>query len=325
MQSQVLLAFVQAHLPQELRYGARTVADLAASAGIPEASMASLLRAASALDLSATVAPDQYRLGELGAVLVDNPGVVAMIIHHDALYHDLAEPLELLRTAGAGANLQRYWAYANSAKADDLDAADVTAYTQLMAASQEAVTEQVLTAIDLGDCRHLLDVGGGNASFAIAVARKWPQIRVTVADLPPVIASAQQNISVQGLNERIQTVAVDFKRQPLPDGHDAVSLVRILHDHDDADVRRLLESAAKSLPAEGLLLVAEPLAESTTSGRLLEAYFGMYLLAMGQGRLRRQDELSHMLEEAGFYAVHRARTSIPLISSVLSGRRNKQT
>jgi demethylspheroidene O-methyltransferase len=190
-----------------------------------------------------------------------------------------------------------------------------------MAASQHAVSEQILAAIDLGACRHLLDVGGGNGSFAVAVAEKWPELRVTVADLPPVIAVAQQNIAAQGLEGRVDTVAIDFKRQQLPKGHDALSFVRILHDHDDADVCQLLQAAAASLPAEGVLLIAEPLADSTAAGRLLETYFSMYLLAMGQGRLRRQEELYSMLEAAGFHATRRVRTPIPLICSVLSGRR----
>ena len=321
MQSQVLLAFVQARLPEALQDATCTIGELAARSEIPRASLAALLQAASALGLSEKVSADRYQLGELGAVLIDNPGVIAMIKHHHALYKDLADPLDLLQKEGTGSNLQHYWSYANPAESDDLETGDVNDYTQLMAASQHAVSEQVLAAIDLGACGHLLDVGGGNASFAVAVAQKWPQLRVTVADLPPVVAVAQQNIAAQGLEDRVDTIAIDFKRQQLPSGHDALSFVRILHDHDDADVRQLLQAAASSLPANGLLLVAEPLADSTAAGRLLETYFSMYLLAMGQGRLRRQDELRSMLEAAGFRSIRRLNTPVPLISSVLSGRR----
>lgn len=322
VQSQVLLAFVQARLPEELLAGGRSAAELASATGLPDASMRALLRAATALELCAQTGPDNYELGELGAVLIGNPGVVAMIRHHDALYADLAEPLQLLKGQAASGRLRNYWAYADAAQAAQLDESAVTPYTQLMAASQQAVGEQVLAAIDLGQCRHLLDVGGGNASFAIAAARKWPRLKLTVADLPPVAATARRHIAELGLDDRIDAVGIDFKHEPLPRGHDALSLVRILHDHDDPDVSQLLEAAAGSLPDNGLLLIAEPLAESTSAGRLLEAYFSLYLLAMGQGRLRRFEELKGMLENAGFRSVRRASTAIPLISSALTARRS---
>ena len=248
-----------------------------------------------------------------------------MIRHHNALYKDLADPIKLLERHGANSHLQRYWGYANADDSRDLTPDDVTGYTKLMATSQQSVSEQVIAAIDLGNSQHLLDVGGGNAAFAIAVAKKWPHLRVTVADLPAVTGEAQQNISASGLHERIDTVAVDFKRQPLPAGHDAVSLVRIMHDHDDADAQQLLAAAAVSLPPAGRIIVAEPMAEKSVAGKLLQTYFSMYLLAMGQGRLRHPDELRQMLEQAGFRSIRRASTPIPLISSVLVGYRSQKT
>jgi demethylspheroidene O-methyltransferase len=243
-----------------------------------------------------------------------------MILHHAALYRDLADPLPLFRDENYSGQLRTYWAYADPAQHGSPASRDVIDYTQLMSASQESVAEQVLATIDLGGVRHLLDVGGGNASFAIAAAARWPELRVTVADLPAVAELAQQRVASLGLGDRITAVAVDFTATSLPTGHDAVSLVRILHDHDDPVVKRLLHAARASLPDHGSVFVAEPLAEKNSAGRLLEVYFNLYLLAMGQGRLRRYSELKSMLEEAGFAAVRRLKTRMPLITSVMSGR-----
>jgi demethylspheroidene O-methyltransferase len=44
-----------------------------------------------------------------------------------------------------------------------------------------------------------------------------------------------------------------------------------------------------------------------------EAYFGFYLLAMGQGRPRRPDEIAAMLREAGFGPPRMLRTRTPLL------------
>lgn len=325
MHSQTLLAFVQAGLPAALQTGAQSSEQLAQQTAIPAARLDALLRAATALNLCALVGEQRYALGDLGAVLIDNPGVVAMILHHAALYQDLADPLPMLREENYSGRLRAYWAYADPAQPASPASADVADYTQLMSASQESVAEQVLAAIDLGDVRHLLDVGGGNASFAIAAATRWPELQVTVADLPAVAELAQQRVASLGLGDRITTVGVDFTRTSLPTGHDAVSLVRILHDHDDPVVNQLLRAARASLPDTGCLFVAEPLAENSSAGRLLEVYFSLYLLAMGQGRLRRYSELKSMLEEAGFTGVRRLRTRMPLITSVLSGQCSART
>jgi demethylspheroidene O-methyltransferase len=47
------------------------------------------------------------------------------------------------------------------------------------------------------------------------------------------------------------------------------------------------------------------------------AYFAIYLLAMGQGRLRSGEELAAMLREAGFARPRRLRVRMPMIASVM--------
>ena len=56
---------------------------------------------------------------------------------------------------------------------------------------------------------------------------------VTIFDLPDVVAEAATRLSGHGLSDRIQTVGGSFKDGPLPTGFDVVTLVRVLHDHDD--------------------------------------------------------------------------------------------
>jgi demethylspheroidene O-methyltransferase len=108
-------------------------------------------------------------------------------------------------------------------------------------------------------------------------------------------------------------------RDSLPTGADAISLVRVLHDHDDAFVMTLLRAVRAALPPGGTVLVAEPLAGTPGAERMGDAYFGFYLLAMGQGRPRSAETLSGMLTQAGFSNVRTHRTSTPLITGLLSG------
>ena len=62
-----------------------------------------------------------------------------------------------------------------------------------------------------------------------------------------------------------QVFGGDFRTDPLPKGADIVSLVRVIHDHDDEAALAILNAAWKALPEGGTLLLAEPMAG--TAGR----------------------------------------------------------
>jgi len=316
--SQVLQACVRLDLFERLAGGAVPAATLAEAHGLDPERLAHLLRAAAALDLLEARADDRYGLGPLGAAMVDNRSVTAMVEHHALLYADLEDPLAIYR-GDAQTRLSTLWPYAAGGDPERLDAADVSAYTTLMAESQAMIAEQVLDAVALGDCRTLLDVGGGAGAFVSAAAARWPDLQLTIADLPGVADIATQRISAAGLDRRVTVVGVDAAAEPLPGGFDVVSLIRILHDHDDERAVALLGAARRALGAGGRLVVAEPMAGPGRAGALIDAYFNVYLLAMGSGRPRTAGQLTALLERAGFRDVRRRPTRVPLLTSVLVG------
>jgi demethylspheroidene O-methyltransferase len=107
---------------------------------------------------------------------------------------------------------------------------------------------------------------------------------------------------------------------PLPGGADVVSLVRVLHDHDDAAVLRILTAVRRVLPPHGTLLIAEPLAGTADGGLVADAYFGFYLLAMGSGCTRTYVQLRTLLRAAGFGAPRVLPTALPAQLRVLVAR-----
>ena len=98
-----------------------------------------LLDAAVSLQLLQRRSGGRYGLGALGAALVGNPGVVAMIEHHALLYGDLHDPVALLRgEPGSGSSRATGPMPATSASAV-CRTRPSRAYTALMAASQPLV------------------------------------------------------------------------------------------------------------------------------------------------------------------------------------------
>lgn len=164
--SQVLLACVQIDLFERLSAGPMRLEDLAREAALPAESADILVRAAVSLDLLEWRGKDSVGLGMLGAVMVDNPAITALVRHHQAVYEDLTDPLRTLREPDRPTRLRNYWAYARDGRhfgEKGLGSSEVRDYSELMSASQPLVAEQVLQAYDFARHRCVLDVGGGRA------------------------------------------------------------------------------------------------------------------------------------------------------------------
>ena len=77
-------------------------------------------------------------------------------------------------------------------------------------------------------------------------------------------------------------------------------------------LQTLLDAGVK-----GTLLLAEPMSGTPGAEPIGDAYFGVYLLAMGSGRPRTSTELTTMLEAAGFARVRECRTRRPMLVRLL--------
>jgi demethylspheroidene O-methyltransferase len=321
--SQVLLACIQLRLLPILAEGPLPLSDLAARVDLSEAAAERLLRAAETLGLVERRTGGAFGLGAQGAALLGNPGISAMVQHHTMLYADLADPVGLLRGERRRTELGGYWPYAGSAQPSSLTAEHVVEYTALMAESQALIAGDVIDAFSLRHHNCLLDVGGGDGTFVSAVAARWPHLRFKLFDLPPVAARARQRFAREGLSARAEAFGGDMMTDPLPEGADLVSLVRVIHDHDDDSALAILRAAHRVLPPGGTLLLAEPMSATRGAEPVGEAYFGFYLLAMGSGRPRTPAELTAMLETAGFTRIAVERTRRPLLTSLITARASR--
>jgi demethylspheroidene O-methyltransferase len=316
--SQILAACVETRLLELLANGPLDAATIAARVDLPLAGARCLLRAAAALGLVQPLG-DGWALGSDGAAFLGNRGIAEMVAHHHLLYADLADPVALLRRGGGGGALAGLWHYAESPGGGDLAA--VTAYSALMAASQPMVAAQAIAAYPFHRHRRLLDVGGGEGVFLAAVGARVPALKLALFDLPAVCERARLRLGQAGLAARTTLFGGNFLADPLPQGFDIISLIRVLHDHDDAPALALLRAAHAALPPGGTLFLAEPMAQTRGAEPAGDAYFGFYLLAMGSGRPRRPDEIGAMLEAAGFSRWRVLATAIPLTAKVIVANR----
>lgn len=310
--SQILTACVTSDLLAALRDKNMTLEEIAAQCELPNDGAKRLVLGAVALEILEPRSNDRYGLGAVGAAVLGNPGLQGMIAHHDLFYRDLADPLALLKERTKTTALASYWRYSPAKDGDAEERAAMQRYSDLMRDTQYVVADEVLRAYKFQDHACLMDVGGGDGTFLKCASEKAPDLKLKLFELPNVVDIARTRLTEARV--KAESHAGNMFEDDWPEGADLITLIRVALDHDDGAVENLLARARKALKPGGVLLLAEPMADSRKVGH---AYFGLYLWAMGSGRGRTSDELSEMLRRAGFTEIRVLSTGVPDLVRVI--------
>ncbi len=315
--SQILQALVKLDIPKTLLEAERPLDALAKDAAVPKDRMQVLLSAGIAIGLLKQRRSGHYALTTRGAALAGVPGLDGMIRHHDVLYRDLADPVAFFR-GEVQTELAEFWPYVFGA-GGATDPQVTATYSKLMADSQLLVAEDTLALADLAGVSRLMDVGGGTGTFLAAVGAAYPELALMLFDLPAVVPAAQTRFADAGMSGRATIVDGSFRDDPLPQGADMISLVRVLYDHSDTTVADLLRSVWDALPPGGSVLISEPMTGGRTPERAGDAYFALYCMAMRTGRARSAEQIGDLLRHAGFANITRPKSRRPFVTTVLQG------
>ncbi|MCB5199434.1 SAM-dependent methyltransferase [Loktanella sp. TSTF-M6] len=314
--SQILQAFVRFDIPAQLLDAPSPTAALAQRASVPLRNMTLLLNGAASLGLLRQ-RRGLWQLTTRGAALAGVPGLQQMIAHHDVLYRDLSDPVAFFRDE-VTTELADFWPYVFGA-GGVADPAVAQTYSQLMADSQSLVAQDTLDAVDLGRARCIMDIGGGTGAFLAAVGARHAAPQLMLFDLPAVVPAARQRFAQAGLLARTIIHAGSFRDDPLPEGADVITLVRVLYDHADDTVLALLRAVRAALPRGGRIIVSEPMTGGARPTRAGDAYFAVYCQAMRTGAARSPAQVSALLVQAGFGDVRIPRSARLFVTSVVTG------
>jgi demethylspheroidene O-methyltransferase len=320
--SQVLMALVELRIPEILLDGPLSSDAIGHKASVPAERMDILLRSGVSLGLLKLRRDNRFALTRQGAALAGVPGLREMILHHKVLYRDLADPVAFFR-GETKTELAGFWPYVFGPDGQG-DAEVAATYSDLMTQSQKLVAADTLHAVSLSGVKTLLDIGGGTGSFVMAACRATKGMNAILFDLPEVVAAAPDRFAEAGLQDRIRIAGGSFRDDPLPDGADSISLIRVLYDHSDRTVAGLLRKVFHALPPGGRLIVSEPMTGGDTPHRPGDAYFALYTMAMRTGKARSAVEIAKACREAGFDNVHSPRTRRPFITSVVIAQKSSE-
>ena len=174
-----------------------------------------------------------------------------------------------------------------------------------MLATQRPVERYIASDFSFGDYDWMVDVGGGAGGLATAVKTRWPRLRVTVADIDPDVAEADESACGAGVEFQV----ADFF-EVLPAGADLYTAKLVLHDWEDPDAERILQTIGCAMGSTGTALLIEsalPLLGSPTVACLWDYH---QMVTMG-GRERTLAEFEELAGRAGLAVVDFCPTAPP--------------
>ena len=162
---------------------------------------------------------------------------------------------------------------------------------------------------DFSQAQHVLDVGGCLGRTAHVLAARYPNLCVTVLDLPEICArgnalSLEHPVSAN----RVKFHPGNFFDEEFPRA-DTVCFVRVLHDWPDEEALRLLQRAHAALQPGGRILILETL-RASSGKRSPTAFVDLLMLLISPaGALRTRTTMGDLLRNAGFRRIRTKSTA----------------
>lgn len=159
---------------------------------------------------------------------------------------------------------------------------------------------------DLSGARTLLDAGGGAGAFSVALAEAYPQLQITLVDLPHVARIARRVLVEALVGERMSVLAADLLAGPPPGTYDAAVLCAFLQVFPADEARRALRHVAAAIRPGGLIyILGQILDDSRLSPRSAVVSNLGFLNTLDGGQAFTEGEYRRWLTEAGFGNIRR--------------------
>ncbi|MHA2366762.1 MAG: methyltransferase [Candidatus Hodarchaeales archaeon] len=174
-------------------------------------------------------------------------------------------------------------------------------YARAMHARAKLDTPNIISRIDLSDCKHILDLGGAPGTFAVGFAEKYPNLQITVFDLPDMIPIAQEIVGEYNLANQINFISGNFELDAIGSNYCAVFMSQILSSLGSQEVHDLFKKVYSALKVGGRIILRDLILRNENTEPDIAVFRSLnVLLTTEQGRTYGVEELQEMLLDVGF-------------------------
>lgn len=166
---------------------------------------------------------------------------------------------------------------------------------------------EIYRKLQIKKYRRLLDLAGGQGTYAVRFAGKNQNLKAVVFDLPDVVKIAREHIKESGLTGQIATRAGNCLEDDFgKDLYDIVLVSNLLHIYDAVENRKILKKCWDSLMKKGIVVIQEFILNPAKTMSLFGTLFSLNML-MGthRGSSYSAVEMKEWLKKAGFKNIKR--------------------
>jgi ubiquinone/menaquinone biosynthesis C-methylase UbiE len=149
----------------------------------------------------------------------------------------------------------------------------------------------------------MLDLGGGAASYSLALCEANPQLHACVIDAKEPLAIAKPLVEAQNLQDRITLIEGNMNTIDLDKDNDVVLISGVVLIKSEDDCRRVFRRAYDALKPGGLIIVQDFMRiDHSEKRRFLDTMMDMYVVVgFDPGASDRYgDEYVAWLQDTGF-------------------------
>ncbi len=192
-------------------------------------------------------------------------------------------------------------------------------FTECLSAGRELATR-----LDFSKYHRLVDVGGGSGGLSVAMAEAWPNLSITLADLPSTVPVAERYISEAGHKSRIQLRPTDIVAEKLEGTYDVAIMRGVIPVLTPDQNQAALENVHQALEPNSPLYVVGWILDDTRSTPLSYATYNLVFVNDYENALARTESEHRLwLTEAGFADISRDQESGAYGADFMVARKSK--
>ncbi len=158
--------------------------------------------------------------------------------------------------------------------------------------------------LQLDGVEHLVDIGGGAGTNAIAFCQEYPHLKATVFDLPQTLRVTERYIKEAGLESRITLKPGNFNTESLGGPYDVALMSDILHYQDHHINGALVEKVFAHLTPKGRLVIKDRFLDPDRTSPAWTTAFAVHIMVNTEhGDCFTTQEAMDWMTTAGFHSV----------------------
>jgi len=301
MESRILLSGAELNLFTILSRAPLTAEEVSHRTGSDLRALTILLDALAAMDLI-NKENNAYRCAPslIPYLAEDQPAsVLPMILHAAHLW------LRWFRLTNVVKGIKASESDARPSRTAD----ELRAFIGAMHVVAEPQAQAIVSSVNPGSAKALIDVGGASGTYTIAFLHAVPGMRATLFDMPEVMEMARERLSTAGMLNRVTLVSGDFYQDEFPRGHDLAFLSAIIHQNSPPQNEDLYKKIFRSLDQGGRIVIRDHVMDSDRLYPKDGAIFAVnMLLGTSGGGTYTFEEINEGLSQAGFTDVRLIRS-----------------